>query len=232
MDSSNNYKKKYKKYKRKYIDLKKQLNYNQIHNFYFVHSTTNFSNLRDILKSGVIYPGKFLRPDQQKLSVNSEDVFANIYFEDINNLTHLQDFSILLHPKIIYDCGMFFNKGWQGGGKGDIIINATDSPVQIAHKLNEIREFLKNPILPEKIREFNPFLHHEAFFNHPISLNNGNLIGIICNHCDGSFNDYITGETHKESLKIINNIINDKLYNNVKIITRNYPIPKLNELLH
>lgn len=115
---------------------------------------------------------------------------------------------------------MFFNKGWQGGGKGDIIINTTDSPVQIAHKLNEIREFLNNPILPEKIREFSPYLHHEVFFNHPISLNNGNLIGIMCNYCD------------KEPLGMIKNIINDKLNNNIKIITKNYPIPKLNKLLY
>ncbi|BCS83776.1 putative transposase [Cotonvirus japonicus] len=231
MDSSNYYKKKYKKYKRKYTYLKKQLNNNQVHNFYFIHSTTNFANLKDILKSGMIYPGKFLRPDQQKLSTNSEDVFANIYFEDINNLTHIQDFSILLHPNIIYHYGMFFNKGWQGGGKGDIRINATDSPIQVTHKLNEIREFLENPSLPEKIREFSPFLHHEVFFDHPISLDNGNLIGIMCNFCDENFEDYITGESHKEPFLTIKNIINDKSYKNVKIITRNHPVPNLNELI-
>ncbi|AUL79777.3 hypothetical protein QJ857_gp0382 [Tupanvirus soda lake] len=47
------YKHKYKKYKLKYLNLKKEIRDNQFeHDFYFLHSTTRFDNLLDVLKIG------------------------------------------------------------------------------------------------------------------------------------------------------------------------------------
>lgn len=229
---------KYKKYKTKYLNLKKIIN--KEYNFYFMHSTTVYQNLLNILKIGVIYPGKYVAPEQRKLSgeeTESDYVFTNIYFEDIENIKHFQSYSLILHPKIIEENGFIFNKNWGAGPtKDSIYINPQMNSSEINYKLKEIRNFLKNPIgLPDIIQQAPGFMHHEVLFDHPINLSNGNLIGIVCNYCDASIWDWKTfeklGKPSDEELILIKKTIMNKPYNNTKIFTRNSPLPKLNELL-
>lgn len=229
---------KYKKYKTKYLNLKNKLKHDQHYDFYFVHSTATFENLLNILKTGVLSPGKDLEPEQRKLC--GEDatnfVFTNIYFEDVKNLTHAIDFSLLFHPKIMYQNGFYFNKGWEAGlCDKTIYVDGVDKTIT-KQKINQIKEFLKNPIdVPEIIRETG-FMNHEVLFDHPISLKHGNLIGIVCNYCDATEWSFWKKTTKKLSkptnkpLLLIQKTIADKPYSNVKIMTRNVPFYTLNEL--
>ena len=178
------YREKYLKYKHKYITLKKSLNEskNCVHNFYFIHSTFNFQNLMSILKSSILRPGKYLPLGIEGLSgsdTGHKNVFMNIYFEDIKNIESTRTFTLILHPKIIFDNGFIFSKGW--GMSRDIIITSTESPVELNSRLNQIRDFLIDPTsLSDTIINFHGSYHHEVTFDHAISLSNGNLIGIIC----------------------------------------------------
>lgn len=211
------YKKKYEKYKNKYMNLKQQMKSEcDVHNYYFIHSTTDYNNLKDILESGIIYPGKYLRKDQQKLTIDSEFVYANLYFEDLNNIPNLPNFGLLIHPKILYENGMYFHKGWTcdcvniiytirrnpngtGPKEGDIHIKTTNTPKQISKKFKQIREFIRNPLsLPKIIQNFPGTHHHEVYFNHPIKLDGENLIGIICNYCDKAEYNFETWEKYPE----------------------------------
>ena len=250
------YKYKYIKYKTKYLNLKKKMN-TKLYNFYFIHSTTIFQNLLDILRTGILFPGKYLTLEQRKLygEEPSDYVYANIYFEDIKNIEYTLDYTLILHPKIMDVDGFFFNIGWQKFPlkKSEILaiessnnstikypqtgieISANDSPEIVNQKLKEIHDFLKNLKLPEILLSSPGIMHHEILFDHPINLSNSNLIGIICNYCDSSTWDW---ETHTklikpsdEQLRLIKEAIKDKPYAHVKIFTRNTPMPKLNKLI-
>lgn len=182
-------------------------------NFYFIHGTKNIMTLLSILKDGDIKLGKDVPKQYRKLSGDQplEYIYNHIYFEDLKNLTHLQDYSLIISPDIIKDYGICFNKGWQvGPTKDSIIIEKDNDNKTIATKLKEIRKFIKNPTLPQKIIEFSPFLHHEVLFDKPIQLDKY-LLGIMCLKCD---ND--------PKFNHIEKIIKEK-YPNVKILTENYP---------
>ena len=210
------YHNKYIKYKNKYLTLKKSLLKSDcVYNFYFVHSTFNFRNLIDILKSGTIYPGKDLPPKIMGLSgsnVNHDNIFMNIYFEDIKNLASTRTFSLFLHPKILFDNGFIFNKGWIS--QKNIIVTSDESPLQLNHKLSDIREFLIDPSsLPEIIRKEHGSYHHEVTFDHSISLFDGNLLGIVCGD-------------QTADLQLVNKLA--KKYN-AKVFTDNFYLPKFDE---
>ena len=227
---------KYKKYKTKYLNLKKTIN--QKYSFYFIHSTTVYQNLLDILKIGILYPGKYLLPEQRKLygEEPSDYVFMNIYFDDIGNIESSRSYALLFHPKIMYEDGFYFNKGWKTTPVNESVhISKTDDQYEINQKIKSIHDFLENPSLPQKIKEFHGSLHHEILFDHPISLSNGNLIGIICDYCDSSTWDLETQikltKPSDEQFKLIKKAVKDKPYAHVKIFTRNTPMPKLNGLI-
>lgn len=51
------YKRKYNKYKTKYINPKRScLNVKTDKRFYFIHSTMSYQNLFDVQKTGILYP--------------------------------------------------------------------------------------------------------------------------------------------------------------------------------
>ncbi|AVG46835.1 hypothetical protein [Acanthamoeba polyphaga mimivirus] len=153
MKSNKSYHKLYKKYKKKYINLKQSLETNQLnnkclYNYFFIHGSFRYSGFINILRDGVIYPGKYLKYEQRNFGASyaSKFVFSNIYFEDIKNLVGPIQFSFILHPKILYENGFYFNEGWQGGPNNNSLhINNTDTPIQIFNKLDTIRTFLSNP---------------------------------------------------------------------------------------
>jgi hypothetical protein len=217
--------------------------HNQINEFYFMHTTTVFENLLDVLRTDIIYPGKDVRPEQrQHYRINPSDyVYANIYFEDLGNIKATHNYTLLLHPKIMYQNGFFFNKGWQkipyrgpnvpnidaitllpiNYPQPGIEISDTDNQQQTNDKLKQIHDFLKNPTLPRQILGLG-ILEHEILFDHPIDLTNGNLIGIVCGNCN-MFND---------QLDLIRETIKDKSYHGAKIITAfKNALPKFTELI-
>ena len=89
------YKHKYIKYKKKYSHLKKLLHIP--YHFYFIHSTMCYNNLLDVLKSGILYPGKFVKPEQRQFcgeNTPSDHIYMNIYFEDIHNIKFTYDYLV------------------------------------------------------------------------------------------------------------------------------------------
>ena len=213
------YREKYLKYKHKYLTLKKSLNEsnNCVHNFFFTHLSP-WNNFIQILKDGVIYPNKFLDKKHRYLSgIEENHVFTNIYFDNVNLIPIFYNLSFILHPKILYENGLFFNKAW-GGNFGSIEIKMTDSPQEINSKLNQIRDFLINPQdLPELLKTSGNNTH-EVLFDHPINLDD-NLLAIVCYPCEEKY------------IEEIRKIIKNKPYSNVNIITDSNRVLTLDELL-
>ncbi|XWV25376.1 hypothetical protein QJ856_gp0388 [Tupanvirus deep ocean] len=249
------YKHKYVKYKTKYLNLKKEINKNQFeHNFYFLHSTTRFENLLDVLKTGVLYPGKYVKR-KQRVHYGpdpSEYLYANIYFDDIKNIKkNFFNFTLLLHPKIMNENGFFFNKGWQKHPyRGPDIVRedaitkkpvkypqtgieifGDDSQQEVNQKLKKIHDFLENPDLPQVFLG-SEILEHEVLFDHPINLSDNNLIGVICYNCDKFYQNNKKNNKGKNYLELIREAIKDKPYQNVKIFVEPKDhLPDLDDLL-
>ena len=201
--------KKYTKYKHKYLSLKRQLARNIP--YYFVHATS-IENLKQILETGIIYPGKYLTEDQLRLSgeSKSEYVYCHMYFDDLKNLPHSFGISLILHPNIACDNGFVFNKGWRVSPDDDSIV-VTKNDANYADKITEIRQFIKNPdSLPEKVRQIS-FMDHEVLFDHPIMLTSDNVLGIM-----GLFDSI--------DLDSVREIVNRKHYN-TRLYDNNYPFP-------
>lgn len=227
---------KYIKYKNKYLDLKRQTVNTDLlknstndmkYNFYFLHATKNIDNILALLKKGKLLPGKDVNEKYRFLNYPDpmEYIFANIYFEDIQNLTHMRDYTLILSPDILTEQDAVFNKGWLGGPETSpigrsIYINKNDDIMTTSKKIKEFKEFLKDPsgILPQRVVEFSPFHHHEIVFSQSIDLKN-HLLGIVCHFCQ----DNPKFEKVKQ--------IMHKKYPKAKIFTDNYPFPTLNELL-
>lgn len=101
--------------------------------------------------------------------------------------------------------------------------------------MDEIYNFVKNPTIPSFFLKFPGTYHHQVLFDHPINLNDGNLIGVICQNCHAQTIDYKIFEkldkpTDKQ-FREIKQIIKDKPYKNIKIFTNNSPLPKLSDLI-
>lgn len=133
-------------------------------------------------------------------------------------MTHFRDFTLIFHPRILKHYDVYFNKGWTIGPiNSSILLSKDDNDDILKRKITEIREFIKNPDLPIKIKDTSSFYHHELIFSESISLD-GNLLAIVCNGCSD------------DVIKKIRKIIHRKNYKDVKIITKNYPFPTLSEL--
>lgn len=202
-----NYKKKYLKYKKKYIKLEDSI-YN---NYYFVHMTKNIKTLRNILKTGVIKPGKDVAYEDRFIIKDDslDNVYAHMYFEDIHNLTNMPAYGILFSPNILKTHDMVFFKGWGGGFGKNIYLNKKDTRNIRNKKIKQIKKYLKNPSLPKNLLN-KPNYHHEVTFTKPIKLKN-NLLGIVCTLCK------------KNDLTKFKKILNK--YNNVNIYTKHKPFP-------
>lgn len=198
------YYQKYRKYKNKYITLKNKMNI--LNNFYLVHFTT-LKNLKNILKEGKIYPGKYLPKERWTLSGEPlENIYMLIYFKDLKNIKKIPAYAIIMDPKIILKKRMIFNKGWGGIGGKDIVIEPSDTASELEYKINEIKTYIENPsTLPPILQEVD-IMTHQVKFDEPIELNN-NIIAINCEKCDKS-----------EDLDEIRKIIKNKSYDDIKIM--------------
>nr|QBK88923.1 MAG: uncharacterized protein LCMiAC02_00160 [Mimivirus LCMiAC02] len=233
----NKYYNKYIKYKRKYINLKRTIRKESIkypirvyqggnnksskkinEKFYFVHMTHNVLSLIKILKMGKILPGKDVSKKYRHFGVEDgfSEIFANVNFEDLDNLSYFPSSSIILSSKILNDYDVGFNKGWHGGTyKDTILLKKNDSKTVRTKKINKIKKFLKNPSSLPKIVQGIPFHTHEMLFSGPVQIKKY-LLAVVCLSC-----------TQKNTNKIKKSL---KKYPKVKLITKNYPLPKIKEL--
>ena len=207
---------KYKKYKNKYLNKKRNMNKDNIltpSHFYIVHATVSYDSLINILKEGKIKPGKDLPKKYRKWGGDQDldVIFTNIYFPEIDNLSHLQDFTLILHPKLLMDYDGYFNEVWQGGiGQNSQKLGKDDNAKILQEKLNKIKKFLKSPeSLPKGLQTLSGFMMHELVFNRSIEIKDY-LIGIECNFCD------------EKQLDKIKKLVKD----DVKILSVNYPLPR------
>ena len=206
---------KYQKYKNKYLNKKKNMTKDDIlvpDSFYFVHTTKSYDSLINILKEGKIKPGKDL-PEKYRFlggEDGSLEIFTNIYFPSIKNLECLQQFTLILHPKILFDYDGYFNELWKGGsGILSLKLDINDTSKILQEKLDKIKTFLKDPPLLPDGKSISGFLQHEFIFNKPIEIKDY-LIGVGCNFCD------------EKQLDKIKKLVKD----DVKILSVNYPLPK------
>ncbi|AYV84188.1 MAG: hypothetical protein Hyperionvirus19_12 [Hyperionvirus sp.] len=210
---STNYYDKYLKYKTKYNNLVQQLNGGDESNYYFIHGTKNIDTLKSILRDGIIYAGKYLSDEAKNLcgDLPCDYVYTNIYFDDLKNLSHMYDYSIILDPKIFLEYEVLFNKGW---GVKPLVLDPSNPELNI----KKIKKFIKKPDeIPQIVLDFPGMMHHEVLFRDKIDLTD-NILGIECNSCS------------KNDITSIKKILSKKKYKNIKIYTKNAPLPTLEEL--
>ncbi len=209
-----NYFDRYIKYKYKYTKLKK--NMDNEYNFYFIHMTKNFKNFKNIIKSGEIKLGTDIPVDDKYLSgyVDEPYIFANIYFEDLDNLEAFNDLSFIINPNIIDTQTIELIGGW-----GNILvtkIEPQDSKTEKIQKINIFKEYIKNPhSLPDIVLQSPKYRQHEVRFSSPIDIHKY-LDGIVIY----SNND----EELKIKIKKIKKILKKSNLKNIKIYSSNKQI--------
>ena len=181
-----NYYDKYIKYKSKYLHLKKNdINQNGGKNnkYFFIHNTTTFDNLLTILKTNTLKISSQVDKERRtKTSGNVNYIYSTMYFKDLNNLTHLPDFSLILSDKLLQEYDIRINKGWTGNEL--ISISHTDDKLIKNKKFNILKKFLKNPKdFPKTLIEPSGLLMHEVLFDRNIEIDKY-LLGIVCNKCN------------------------------------------------
>lgn len=176
-----NYYNQYIKYKNKYQKLK---NMQKNYNFYFVHMTKNEKNLKNIIKSGYIKLGSDIPIKDKFLSgyVDEPYIFANIIFDDLENLDFFRNYTLILSPKIIEDYNVYFLGGW--GNFNLTTISPSDTNNQKNQKINLIKQFISKPYdLPQIVLESPIIRQHEVRFDKSIDIKKY-LIGIGIGHSD------------------------------------------------
>lgn len=77
---------------------------------------TSFDNLVNILQDGIIYPNKYLPKKYRVLSGSEQNfVYTNMFIDDYDIYKKSFGPTLLLHPKILYENGFYFNEAWIGG---------------------------------------------------------------------------------------------------------------------
>ncbi len=184
-----NYYNKYIKYKSKYQNLKNKKKYK----FYFIHGTKDMNNLESILTSGKIKLGSEIPIEQKYLSgfENEPYIFANIYFDDLKNLKHGTEYSLIISPKILGEHDIIVNAGW-GNYEIEKILSSDDSGT-VDSKLKLVRKFIKNPTgLPKMLLDYPSYRLHEVKFNKPIDVQKYVKGIAIYNHDEKDFNSKVS----------------------------------------
>lgn len=64
------------------------------------------------MHDGYLRPGKDVEHQHILSQDDLEYIYGSINFGDLNNIDVLENVSLLLHPQLVYDYGIIFNKGW------------------------------------------------------------------------------------------------------------------------
>lgn len=197
------YKHKYQKYKKKYLQLKQEMD------FFVIHMTKDKSNIYSILDSGILSLGKDVPPEIRNLWRDDEGqpyVFGNIYFKDLKNIEVVPNFTFIFSSKIFDDFDVGFNELWQGAITDKTIMLYKDDSKEIrAKKMKRIRSFLKKPFLLGDTVPIAGVSKHELVIDEPIDLQKY-LIAVICDSCDLS--------KYQEKYKHTQFITTEEMYNN------------------
>lgn len=172
-------------------------------NFYFTHSVAGGEKvLYTIIKDGFLRPGKDIKHPNIRSPGDLAYVYGNINFSDLNNLDTIFNVCLLFSPRLIFDYGIIFNRGWFKYPRDTSIrIHESDSLEEKYNKLNQIKEYLKNPTFyPFKV---SGYMAHEVMIDRQIPLGEY-LMAVNC----------VCSKKYK---KRIHKIINKK-YPNVKIL--------------
>ena len=197
------YKEKYYKYKTKYLQLQNRINMsehgvdknlninnkqsnkldftNELQNMYFVHNTKTIKSLLNIVKDGIIKPGKDVKDCFRFYSGGTPQkyIYSNVYFGDLKNLEFLKT-SIILHPKLIYDYNITMTKGWMCAPvKDSIIINKTDINSIKLDKINQFKQMLLSNDIMEHVMTWPGFMQHEILFEKPIDVKKY-VVAMVC----------------------------------------------------
>jgi hypothetical protein len=238
---------KYIYYKNKYLELKRtnntntKTNTNDIYNdnnrkydFYIYHSMSYQlkgvsypidRKIISVLNSGYIDVGSNVKKSYRTHSGGEpmDYIFGNIYFPDIKNLSFLWgDGGVILHPDLIYDRGVIFNKGWQAGPfsvkNNGFIIDKNDDYKTKRRSLMKIKKWLKiRKDTNEKLNELlADLMLHEVVFDKKIPIKY--IVGIICSNCPDKDVNKIKRKLKKLNMDIpiyTNNTMMDMKYYNI-----------------
>lgn len=188
--------------------------------YYFVHMTKSFGSLKNILQTGLLKIGSELKSEDTYLG-KSDGIFANIFFDDINNIEGMGEFSLILSPDVIKIKGNIANV-WQGWGYKPLIkIRYDDTDKIIKHKLAKVKKFVKNPVtLPKLLYKGLRNMHHEVMFNKNIDMHNY-LLGIYMNGVDNS--------NTRKVITRIKKLLSKYKYNNIGVYLNK--LPSLSQLV-
>lgn len=180
--------------------------------YYFTHVTESYKTLVAILKTGKIQPSIMLDKKFSRFSgdYKHNNIFMNIYFDDIKNLDYMWSWTILLSPDIVKKNKMEFHGGW--GYIGGPFIEMKDEEA-FQQNLRKIKAFVKNPKLPKQLLGLKQ-MEHEFLCKKPISIKK-HCLGIFC--------------PDKDKINKLQKLIEENGYN-IKIYEKKYPLPTFREL--
>jgi len=197
---------------------------------YYIYHTTNSQNIELILKEGILKISTNMKAEDLNFGSTFYStriqpyLYCSIQFDDIKNMDdkYLKPhYSLILHPKILFENDTIFNKGWKGkptkknncGDIDSIMINKDDKYKIKIKKLNVIKEIIKDKLL--KPRDY--YNTHEFLFTKNINIKDY-LIGI-------SYNTFFN-----ETSSHINNILEKYGYRNIPVY-KNEDVPLLCDIL-
>lgn len=149
--------------------------------FYIMHSifSKDKKTLCTILKDGFLWPGKDVKHPHILSAIDLDNIYGNINFSELRNVEIIGDVSLLFSPRLVFDRGIIFNKGWfMSPNDSSIRILSSDTLEEKHKKLNDIKKYLKNPTFYSNISP-KSVLTHEIMVDGPIQLSDY-LIGVHC----------------------------------------------------
>jgi len=200
--------------------------------FYFMH-ITRLSNLKTILKEGILKISSNVNDINFGYSLYENDknppyLYCQIVFDDMKVLNKDRDYSstysLILHPKILFDNNVIFNKQWEGYPikkteatkhiMESININKNDNYENKIKNIEKIKHIIKKKLIENKLHEEK----HEFIFTKDIKIKEY-LIGILYN------------KHYKDDIQLINNILKKYDYTNIPIYFDIKEIPTLCDIL-
>ena len=167
----------YKKYQKRYLDLKRKSIMNR---FRIIHTTKDFATLEQILLDNKIKQGNQVKHEPGSLSLRNEFIYGQMYFPELENVKPFTKYNIYLDSQILDEYHAEVHIGWSRN------LLTTFSPNDTNNKrkrtIEKIVTFLENPVqLPSQIRDFNVMIHEIVFFE-PLLIKKY-LKAVGCHQC-------------------------------------------------
>jgi hypothetical protein len=194
--------------------------------FYFTHFVWIKDNMEKILEDGVIKLSKDIPSEMRPLSGPEDSldyVYANIQFNDLQNLGNLGTCVLLLHPQLAYDQDWVFNTHWSKYPTNDSTFVYRSDSVTTKMNLTKIKEYVYNPTFYAgtafgKGRDLQKLgkMSHEILFTKEIPLDKY-LLGVI-------YEGEGDGDDIKKIEKLVKKYPNATLFKTIDIADVSAPI--------